>query len=318
MSAKIAYLFPGQGAQEVGMGRDLFKTDEGVRELIAIASEATGVDLKRIVLKGPASRLADTALLQPAMSVISLSLWRRLSDAGISAAAVAGHSVGELSALAASGMADVESMVELAALRGRLMAEAASVHTGSMAALSGASHESVAASIESMNRSDLLSVGAVNGPKQVVITGDAHQVSDAAGSLSRSLGLTATPLRVSGAWHSPHMTSAIARFQEALAHTQLCRAEVPMVFNRSGGVVSTPESVPTLLAEQLVRPVRWDLVMSTLVGMGVTVFVEIGPGRVLRGLVRLNDPRPDVVVYNVSDLRSLDRVCTAFAANRNR
>ncbi|MDD5307119.1 MAG: ACP S-malonyltransferase [Deltaproteobacteria bacterium] len=310
---RIAFLFPGQGAQEVGMGRELLGRDPFTDELFARACSESGVDVSGACLKGPAKVLAETRVLQPAVTAFSLSLLARLEDAGVRPDVVAGHSLGEIPALSAAGMCDPLDAVSLAVERGRLMSEAAAGRDGAMIAVTGLTVALVFDAVESMRGAGAISAGAVNAPTQVTVSGDRAMVDKAAELLGKRPGAKVVRLNVSGAWHSEHMRSCVEPFGQALAQTPLVPARVPVVLNRDGGEAIEPDEVRSALFGQLVSPVRFDLVMERLVGMEVTDFVEIGPGKVLRGLVRLNHPDPSVSVWNVSDLRSLERAAEALA-----
>jgi [acyl-carrier-protein] S-malonyltransferase len=314
MSRSFALLFPGQGAQEVGMGRNLITSDEFTKSLFERASCVVKTDLAALCLKGPDRTLAETRFLQPALTCVCLGLLHRFQSTGLVAAATAGHSVGELSALAASGIATHADMAEAAAMRGRLMGDAAATRPGAMAAVSGGCPEDIQIAVDAFDKpvGGVLVIAAVNAPSQVTISGD----SDLIAAFLRSglaPNLRVTPLRVSGAWHSPHMASAVFTFEKFFSSLALYSASVPLVCNFDGRSISTAEEAKAVIPHQLVRPVRWDLVMRRLSDLGVTDFVEIGPGKVLRGLVRLNDKNPDLSVHSVSDIGSLERTARSLS-----
>ena len=316
MSRPFAVLFPGQGAQEVGMGRDLLRRRDGAaRALMQTASEAAGADLERLCLRGPDRLLAETRFLQPALTAVCLGLWHEFRASGLSPSATAGHSVGELSAMAACGAASSSDAVRIAALRGGLMHEAATARSGAMVAASGLSLEAAEALLPSYcEDGGVLAVAAVNAPSQVAVSGDKERVAAFAAAVV-SPSVRTTVLRVSGAWHSSHMAAAVPRLADALNSLSLSPLEIPMVLNEEGRVTSDPEALRASLPGRLVSPVRWDQVMHTLlVDLNIRDLVEIGPGKVLRGLVRLNDESPDISVHNVSDLRSLERTISALHA----
>jgi [acyl-carrier-protein] S-malonyltransferase len=318
------------------MGRDLFGRDPFADELAAIASAETGEDIARLCARGPEKKLTETRLLQPALTVVSLALWRRLGEAGIRADAVAGHSLGEIPALAAAGMVHPRDAVVLAAARGKAMGEAAALQGGCMTAVAGLDEQIVAAAIAPLGARGAIGIAAVNAPSQIVISGDAALVAEAERDLARLPGAKLTRLRVAGAWHSSHMRPAVEAFAEALGRLELVRAAraeeaplsqtwkrgpkpraslgdaIPMIFNRHGHVASEPAAIRELLAGQLESPIRFDAVMRRLAERKVTDFVEIGPGSVLRGLVRLNLPDPEIRVHGVSDLRSAERTAVAL------
>ena len=313
--SRIAFLFPGQGAQDVGMGRDMFGRDPFLDELVDRASCAVGEDVARTCARGPSRKLARTGLLQPAMTAVCLGLWKRIVDAGVKPWVTAGHSVGEIPALAACGAVDPHDAVSLAAVRGEAMDEAAKLQEGAMIAVTGLDVEEVFKTVETFVEKGVVAAAAVNAPGQVAISGDPAVLEGVAQALRREQDVRITPLRVSGAWHCEHMRPAVGRFREALDNLEFSAPSVKMVFNRHGRESSDPDDIKNLIAGQLVTPVRWDLVMKHLARSEITDYVEIGPGKVLRGLIRLNLPDPDVRVHNVSDLRSLDRLVTALDGN---
>jgi [acyl-carrier-protein] S-malonyltransferase len=180
-----------------------------------------------------------------------------------------------------------------------------------MAAITGLPAAEIEAAIAALDVQGVIGVAAVNAPLQVTASGDPAPIDALVGALAGT-GARVTPLRVSGAWHSEHMRPAVERFERALAACDLGPPTAPLVFNRHGREAAEPAAVRELLAGQLVTPIRWDAVMARLDDSGITDYVEIGPGRVLRGLVRLNLPDRDVAVHNVADRRSLERALAAL------
>lgn len=298
------------------MGRDLFGRDPFIDELRDAVRGDLGLDLGEVCLKGPARKLSRTEFLQPAMCAVSLTLWRRLDEAGVVPCAVAGHSMGELSALAASGVLAPADVMRLAVVRGRAMAAAAQHRKGSMAAVSALEAWRVVEEVESW-QGGILDVGAVGAASQTTITGDEDQVDGFCSEISKKYpGARCKKLSVSGGWHSRHMLAAGEALEEAVAGVDAApAAKVPFVAGRDGRASRDSAAILEAFCAQLTSPVRWDRVMSTLLGeLSATVFVEIGPGRVLRGLVRLATEGGglDVEVHSVSDRRSLERTVKAL------
>jgi [acyl-carrier-protein] S-malonyltransferase len=309
--SRIAVLFPGQGSQEVGMGRDLMGRDSWLDSLLDRASEQVGVDLAQLALRGPARALASTQALQPLLTALCLGLYRKLEKTGLVPLAFAGHSLGELPALAAAGFCDDQTAVDIAVIRGRLMSEQAQSRAGAMIAVSPMSWEDSEAWLKS-HLSSSLAVAAVNGPTQLTFSGDLEAVDDLSARLRQTPGIQVTNLRVSGAWHSEHMRKAVEPLGQALEQATWRNATQPMVFNADGLARIEALEVPRLLSEQLVRPVRFDLVMHELMSQQITDYIEVGPGKVLRGLVRLSCSDPAVRIHNVTDTRSLERCVEAL------
>jgi [acyl-carrier-protein] S-malonyltransferase len=293
----------------------MFGRDPFLDELVDHASLAVGEDVARTCARGPSRKLARTRFLQPAMTAVCLGLWKKIVDAGVEPLITAGHSVGEIPALAACGAIDPRDAVSLAAVRGEAMDEAAKLQEGTMIAVTGLGVEEVFKIVEPFAETGVVAAAAVNAPGQVAISGDPAILDRVTQAIRREQDVRVTPLRVSGAWHCEHMRPAVTRFTEALNDLALSVPSVKMVFNRHGRESADPDDIKNLISGQLVTPVRWDLVMDHLAQAEITDFVEIGPGKVLRGLIRLNLPDPDVRVHNVSDLRSLDRLVTALDEN---
>jgi len=207
-------------------------------------------------------------------------------------------------------------VVSLAAARGACMAQAARNRPGSMFAVTGLPADRVTEILDTLRADGTVTAGAINAPRQMTISGDSELTERAAAILKAQPRAKVTQLQVKGAWHSEHMRPAVLAFKAALDLLALAPPVIPMVFNRHGRACGDPDQIRELLAGQLVSPVRWDQVMRSLTELEVTDYVEIGPGRVLRGLVRLNCTDLAVRVHNVSDLRSCDRAIEALRDRR--
>lgn len=277
----IALVFPGQGVDPPWVAPDLLATPE-VQERIALASEATGVDVLRLLQRG-GRELARTEVLQPALVAVCLGVTRRL---GITPAVVAGHSLGELTAWAASGAIADADAIQVAALRGRLMGAAATRSPGGMIALNTAI--------------DGLCVAAYNAPDEVVLSGSLEAVARVERTSSSKR------LAVAGAWHSLAMADEVPELLRAL-HAIPRRAGVALIANRDGAVAD-PDAIPDLLAQQLVRPIEWVAAQRTLAGM-TRRWIVIGPGAVVRALARRTVP--EVEIELVDSLRDVERLGAA-------
>jgi [acyl-carrier-protein] S-malonyltransferase len=305
--SSIAFLFPGQGSHEVGMGADLLRSDEWVRSLVRQVSATTGEDIERLCLRGPEKRLMRSAFIQPLLTIICLGYWRRLVDAGLRPDIVAGHSLGEIATLAAAGVLTPEQAVAVAGERGRLMDEVADRTPGGMAAVFISLRETE----EHIARFGMIGnvfVANDNAPEQVVVSA---AVKDLDAFVRRMDGVHAgrcKPLRVSGPWHTPLLEDAHVRFDSWLAAVPFGSPTTPLVSNATAQVESDPACLRAYAARQLTQRVRWRETMAELRARGVNVLVEVGPRRVLAGLARLNGFGEETVVRGVDSLRAVETV----------
>lgn len=297
MSTSTAYLFPGQGSQVVGMGQALAEAFPVARATFATADAILGFPLSELCFGGPADRLTETSNAQPAILTTSIAAWRALHAAHPDLAppcCVAGHSLGEYSALVAAGALAFEDAVRLTRTRGELMAAAGAAHPGSMAAILKLDDEQVTALCRqaAVQSGDVVQVANYNAPGQVVISGGPAGVA-AALELAREAGGRPRPLAVSIAAHSALMVPAVREFARAVAETPFRPPQVPVIGNIHARPLSTPDEIREELVAQLTASVQWTASVRYMAGLGAGCFVEVGPGDVLTGLIKRILPEPE-------------------------
>ena len=277
---KTAWLFPGQGAQQPGMGVALAARSPRAAALLEHAARAAGgVAVARVLARGEPT-MDRSSFLQPVLTAIALGVAGELFAAGLRPALVAGHSLGEVAAWSAAGCISAEDAVAAASVRGRLMERAAQAHPGSMLALVAANQAAVAEALACGRARGEIVLAARNSVDQWVLSGDAAALRAVAAAFP------ATHLPVQGPWHSPAMAAAADPWLAALLAIPRARAQAGFVANRDGRLVADEERIPHLLAGQLTHPVAWWETMNTLGEAGVTCAVLVGPGKALRGLLR--------------------------------
>jgi [acyl-carrier-protein] S-malonyltransferase len=287
--AGIAALFPGQGSQFVGMGRSLYDASATAREVFRRADEVVGFALSKLAFEGPESELVQTHNAQPAILTHSLAALAWLSEEGFQPAAAAGHSLGEYSAYVAAGSLELEDAVRLVRRRGELMFQSGVARPGTMAAILGLGEEAVKDACLKASSAGVVVPANLNSPGQIVISGEVGAVESAMELATAAGAKKVVRLPVSGAFHSPLMESAAAGLRSTLAEIKIEDAAIPVVANVSGEPVVRAADIRRSLEFQLLSAVRWEDSMRWLIGRGLTSLVEIGPGRVLKGLARSID-----------------------------
>lgn len=300
------FLFPGQGSQETGMAADLFKSNAPFRELVRRASERTGTDLEKICLRGPDRELTRTKNLQPLLVCVSLGYLRCLTEQGMLPDQVLGHSLGEISALAAAGVVSFEAAVDLAVKRGELMDAAAARVSGGMVAVISTARAAVLQLLAEKFTGAQLVLANDNAPGQLVFSGEIAALDQFATLVvAEKLG-QCRRLAVAGPWHSPLLATAQAEFSRWLETMEFHPPRTPLVFNVTAATETDPQQIRRLVARNLSEPVCWRLAMETLRGADRPVLFEIGPGRVLSGLARANGFGDDVKIFNLNNLRGVE------------
>lgn len=301
---KYAIIFPGQGAQEVGMGKDFRDIYASSRSIFDSADAALGFSLSRIIFEGPDDELKKTEFAQPAILTMSIAVMRSLEiEEGISfkPAYVAGHSLGEYTALVASGTLSLEDGVRLVHLRGRLMQEAVPIGMGSMAAIIGLDRGKVAEACGSASSLGVCQAANFNAPGQIVISGETAAVEKAV-SLCRDAGAKrALPLKVSAPFHCSLMRPVADDLRRSFPASSWRPSRWPLIANVSAKPENDVQSIQEALFQQTFMPVLWAESVEYMMSQGVNAFVEIGPGNVLSGLVKRVDPEARCISVNSSD-----------------
>lgn len=300
--SRIAFLFPGQGAQTVGMGKRLAETVPAARSLYDRAGDLLGYDLARLCFEGPADQLDSTVCSQPALFVTSLAALEALRaespDVVLSCEAAAGLSLGEYTAMVFAGVMDFEAGLMLVQQRGAAMQEAADLTPGGMVSILGLERVQVEALCDRARGDDVLEIANLLCPANVVISGS-NDACERAAEMAPAMGaMKAVPLAVAGAFHTRIMHPADDRLAEALAGVPMSKPKIPVVSNVDARPHDDPEEIRQLLIRQVVHPVLWEDSMRYLLQQGFDQFYEVGPGRVLRGLLRRIDR--DAACQNVA------------------
>ncbi|WP_339224792.1 ACP S-malonyltransferase [Paenibacillus sp. FSL H8-0332] len=302
--SKIAFVFPGQGAQAVGMGKDVYEALPQSRAVFEKGDEVLGFPLSTLVFEGPDSELKQTVNTQPALVTASVAYLEALSGLQIAPDYVAGHSLGEYSALVAAGVLSYEDAVRLVRLRGQFMEEAVPGGQGAMAAVLGAGRDALTELCRSITAAGTpVELANVNCPGQIVVSGSVAGVGEVVQRVKEAGGKRAIPLEVSGPFHSSLMKGAADRLAAELSKVTFNAPAMPVVVNVTAAPVTDPEEIRKLLVEQVYSPVLWQDSVEWLIGAGVDTFVEIGSGSVLAGLIRKIDR--NVKVVNINSLESV-------------
>jgi len=303
--SKTALLFPGQGSQNVGMGHEFYQEYDFVRELFDMAEETVKMHIANLCFKGPMEELTQTVNLQPVLTTVNLACLAVLKREGIAYDFCAGHSLGEFSALHAAGIVSGEDTIRLVYKRGELMHRESIKNRGAMHAIVGLSINEVENLVAEVQSEGVVSVANHNSELQIVITGSPAPVEKVSALATRK-GAKSIPLKVSGAWHSELIIGAEKEFKEILAQLSFHPPEKSIILNVSADICSAANEIKDIMGRQLCSPVKWYDSMGKLINAEVETFVEVGPGRVLAGLLKKILPADyPAKIYNISNMKQL-------------
>jgi [acyl-carrier-protein] S-malonyltransferase len=307
----IAFLFPGQGSQAVGMGKGFYEVSPGAKAIFEEANDSLGFDLRKLAFEGPETELALTANTQPAVLTASVAAATACAERGLRPALAAGHSLGEYSALVVAGALRFADAVRIVRKRGEFMQQAVPVGTGAMAAIMGIELPAVERVCADAAQGEVVEIANVNSAQQIVIAGHRPAVERAVALATERGGKMSVMLPVSAPFHCSLMAPAGTRLAPELEAAEVSDPRVPIVRNVDAGVTRKAADVRPFLLRQVASPVRWTECVQRLAAEGATAFVEVGPGRVLSGLLRriINGARG----HSIEDPAGLEKALAAVA-----
>ncbi|MDQ7824640.1 MAG: ACP S-malonyltransferase [Candidatus Eremiobacteraeota bacterium] len=306
----VAFVFPGQGAQKVGMGCDLAQTFKKASEAFKRADAILEYPLSRLCWEGPEDELRKTSNTQPAILTTSIACNQALVQAGITPVAIAGHSVGEYAGLVAAGVLSFDDALRLVRRRGELMQEAGDEAPGTMAAIIGMDYDAIKEACTEAHPTGIVEIANFNTPEQIVISGEVRAVQRAMEIIKEKGARKVAPLNVSGAFHTRLMKTAAEKLAVELEHVHFSRPSVPVVVNTTASALRDALQIKEALKHQILGNVLWVDSVKKMISLGVDTFVEVGPGKALCGMIRKIDKY--VHIYNVEDSESLKKTVEAI------
>lgn len=307
---RVAFMYPGQGSQAVGMGRDLFETYPEVRDLFHQANEILQYDLTQLMFHGPEEELTKTEYTQPALLLVSTAIHQLLVKKGIKPVMAVGHSLGEYSALVGAGVLTFSEALPLVAYRGKLMEEAFPQGQGTMAAVLGLDEKEIQYALKDLPQEEIVDIANLNCPGQIVISGTKTGIEQATSLLKIAGARKVIELNVSGPFHSQLMKPANEKFTEYIQQVAFNDASFPVYANVTASAVTKRDEIKDLLIKQLYSPVKFAASIENMNAAGIDAFIEVGNGKVLSGLVKKIDRRKQT--FFVQDTKSLAQVVEWF------